>query len=67
MTTEYTTYWLDVGSADMANCLAIHQRVFPGNALSTLGGMVKIAVLDGDTPPAGATTVAPPKPQNMAL
>lgn len=59
MKTGYTTYWVPEELADREACLAQHQRVFPGNQLAIVRGMVKVAVLDGETPPEGATTTLP--------
>lgn len=57
--TGYVTYWVPQASADLKALEAQHQRTFNGNQLAIVGGMVKVAVLDGETPPKGAVTLAP--------
>lgn len=57
--TGYTTYWVPQVSADMIACRAQHQRVFRGNQLAIVAGMVKVAVKDGETPPRLSTTRTP--------
>jgi hypothetical protein len=57
--TGYTTYWVPQASANMAALRATHQRTFPGNLLSIIENMVKVAVLDGDPVPRLGTTTKP--------
>ena len=59
MKTGYTTYWTTQNGADMKALKAKHERCFPGNELAVVNGYVKVAVLDGEKPPIGATTIAP--------
>lgn len=56
---SYTTYWIPVAGADLEALRAQHQRAFPGNQLAVVGGHVKVAVLDGETPPPGAVQTIP--------
>lgn len=57
--TGYLTVWVPTAGADFDALRAQHQRCFPGNALSVVAGFVKVAVLDGETPPAGAVSEKP--------
>lgn len=59
MKTGFTTYWVPESGADLKALEAQHQRTFKGNKLAIVSGFVKVAVLDGDTPPKGATTQVP--------
>lgn len=56
MRTGYTTRWVAEAGADKARLRAQHQRVFPGNQLAVVRGYIKVAVLDGETHPAGSIT-----------
>lgn len=57
--TNYTTYWVPQAGSDLEALRAQHQRAFPGNQLAVVGGYIKVAVPDGETPPPGAVTTAP--------
>ena len=57
--TGYTTYWTPEKSADLKSLKEQHNRCFPGNELAIVEGYVKVAVMDGEKPPLGATTVMP--------
>ena len=59
MKTGFTTYWTPQKGADTKALKAQHQRCFPGNELAIVNGYVKVAVLDGEKPPLGATTIVP--------
>ena len=59
MKTGYLTYWVPEKGADLAKLKAQHNRTFPGNQLAIVEGMVKVAVMNGETPPKGATTAKP--------
>lgn len=59
MKTGFTTYWVPERGADLAKLKAQHNRTFPGNLLAIVQGMVKVAVMNGETPPKGATTAKP--------
>lgn len=57
--TGYTTYWALRAGSDLAKLKDQHNRTFPGNQLAIAGGMVKVAVMNGETPPRNAGTLAP--------
>lgn len=59
MKTGFTTYWVTQAGADMATLKAQHNRTFPGNLLAIVEGKVKVAVMDGEAPPPGASTTKP--------
>ncbi len=59
MKTGYQAYWVPQAGADLKKIKEQHNRTFPGNQLAVVEGMVKVAVMDGETPPTGATTVKP--------
>ena len=59
MKTGFTTYWIPQASAGLKALKAQHNRCFPGNELAVVEGFVKVAVLDGEKPPKGATTKTP--------
>lgn len=51
---RYTTVWIPEAGADKKALLALHQRVFPRNALAVIDGYVKVAVPEGEAAPTGA-------------
>lgn len=54
-----TTWWVPAAGADLDALEKQHQRAFPGNQLAIVGGMVKVAVPEGEDPPKDGTTSAP--------
>ena len=63
--TGYTTYWVPENGADLQALKAQHNRTFAGNQLAIVAGMVKVAVMNGETPPKGATTLKPEPKADM--
>ena len=63
--TGYVTYWVKTTKGSVDTLRPIHQKMFPGNSVSTYGDSYKVAVKDGDPVPANAVMTKPTVPSEI--